>query len=72
MKFGNIIQVETLRYLVKITTLRDRDVLAAKHTALLQLLYIASGNQARLDARSEFKISQRSLKRGGKAGRKYQ
>ena len=30
MKFGNIIRVETSRYLMKITTLRDRDVLATK------------------------------------------
>jgi hypothetical protein len=71
MKFGNIIRVETSRYLVKITTLRDRDVLAAKHTASLQLLCTAGGNQARLDARSEFEISQRSLKGGGEAGREH-
>jgi hypothetical protein len=66
MNFGNIIRVETSRYLVKITTLRDRDVLAAKHTASLQLLCTAGGNQARLDVRSEFEISQRSLKGGVK------
>ena len=29
-------------------------VLAAKHTALLQLLCTVGGNQARLDARTEF------------------
>ena len=51
---------------MKITTLRDGDVLAAKHTASLQLLCTAGGNQARLDARSEFEISQRSLKGGVK------
>ena len=56
---------------MKITTLRDRDVLAAKHTASLQLLCTAGGNQARLDARSEFEISQRSLKGGGEAGREH-
>ena len=64
MKFGNIIRVETSRYLVKITTLRDRDVLAAKHTASLQLL-------ARLDARTECKILERSPKGGVEAGRAH-
>ena len=39
-------------------------VLAAKHTASLQLLCTVSGNQARLDTRTEFEISQR-----GEAGR---
>ena len=65
MKFGNIIRVETLRYLMKITTLR---VLAAKHTASLQLLCTVGGNQARLDTRTEFKILERSSKEGGEAG----
>jgi len=37
-------------------------VLAAKYTASLQLLYTVSGNQARLDARTEFKILERSPK----------
>jgi len=32
-------------------------VLTAKHRHSLQLLYIVGGNQARLDARSEFEIS---------------
>jgi hypothetical protein len=41
---------------------RTAEVLAAKHTASLQLLYTVGGNQARLDARSEFEIS---LKGGG-------
>ena len=65
----------TSRYLTKITTLRrkaDREqlrVLAAKHTTSLQLLYTVGGSQARLDAHSEFKISQRSPKGGGEAGR---
>jgi len=36
---------------------RTAEVLAAKHTASLQLLCTVGGNQARLDARSEFKIS---------------
>ena len=65
MKFGNIILVETSRYLMKITTLR---VLAAKHTASLQLPCTVGGNQARLDARTEFKILERSSKEGGEAG----
>jgi len=74
MKLGNIVWVETSRYLTKITTLRRKaarsTVLAAKHTASLQLLCTAGGNQARLDARTEFKISERSLKGGGgEAGR---
>ena len=47
-------------------TIFDKDhgtkVLAAKHTASLQLLCTVSSNQARLDTRSEFKIS---LKGGG-------
>jgi len=37
--------------------------------ASLRLLCTVGGNQARLDARSEFKISQRSPKGGGEAGR---
>jgi hypothetical protein len=62
MKFGNTVRVEISRYLTKITTLRkkaDREqlrVLAAKHTASLQLLCTVGGSQA---ARSEFEISQR-------------
>jgi len=47
-KFGNIVRVETSRYLTKITTLRRKaaksNILVAKHTASLQLLYIAGGN----------------------------
>ena len=50
---------------MKITTLR---VLAAKHTASLQLLCTVGGNQARLVARTEFKILERSPKEGGEAG----
>jgi hypothetical protein len=60
MEFGNIVWVETSRYLTKITTLRrkaDREfrsmVLATKHTAPLQLLCTVGGNQARLDARTQ-------------------
>ena len=34
-------------------------VLAAKHTASLQLLRTAGGDQAKLDARSEFESRQR-------------
>ena len=40
-------------------------VLAAKHTASQQLLCTVGGNQARLDARTEFEILERSLKGGG-------
>ena len=36
---------------------RIAEVLAANHTALLQLLYTVSGSQARLDRRIEFEIS---------------
>ena len=51
MEFNNIIQVETLRYLIKITTLQRKanrypQVLAAKYTASLQLLYIVGGDLA--------------------------
>jgi len=65
MKFGNIVRVETSRYLIKITTCGIAKVLAAKHTASLQLLCTVGGSQARLDARTEFEISQRSPKGGG-------
>ena len=41
-------------------------VLAAKHTASLQLLCTVGGNQARLDARTEFKILEPSPKGGWK------
>ena len=37
-----------------------------KHTASLQLLCTVGGNQARSDARSEFKILEHSLKGGWK------
>ena len=72
IKFGNIVRVETSRYLTKITTLRrkaDREqlqVLAAKHTASLQLLCTVGGNQARLDARTEFENLEPSPKGGWK------
>jgi hypothetical protein len=56
-KFGNIVRVGASRYLTKITTLRRKaarsNVLVAKHTASLQLLCTAGGNQAKLDARTE-------------------
>ena len=77
MKFGNIVQVETSRYLTKIMTLRrkadreQRQALAAKHTASLQLLCAAGGNQARSDARTEFKILEPSPKGGVEAGRAH-
>ena len=38
--------------------------LAAKHTVSLQLLCTVGGNQARLDARTEFKIFEPSPKGG--------
>jgi hypothetical protein len=44
-------------------------VLAAKHTASLQLLCTVGGNQARSDALSEFKILERLPKGGVEAGR---
>jgi hypothetical protein len=59
MKFGNIVGVETSRHC------RSK-VLAAKHTASLQLLCTVSSNQARLDARAEFKILEPSPKGGWK------
>ena len=68
MKFGNIVWVEISRYLIKITTLK---VLAAKHTASLQLLCTVGGNQARLDARTEFKNLEPSPKGGVEAGRAH-
>ena len=40
-------------------------VLAAKHTASLQLLCTVGVNQARLDVRTEFKNLEPSLKGGG-------
>ena len=60
----------------KITTLLKADceqlqVLAAKHTASLQLLCAAGGNQARSDARTEFKILEPSPKGGVEAGRAH-
>jgi hypothetical protein len=57
MKFSNIVRVETHDI--------DDKVLAAKHMASLQLLCTVGGNQARLDARTEFKILERSPKGGG-------
>ena len=61
--------------LIKITTLQRKadceqlQVLAAKHTASLQLLCTVGGNQARSDARSEFEILEPSPKGGVEAGR---
>jgi len=62
--------VETSRYLINITILRKAiaKVLTAKYAASLQLLRTVSGNQARLDARTEFEILERSPK-GTQAGR---
>jgi hypothetical protein len=51
--------------------LRLRDYRLSNNSRLVQVLRTASSNQAKLDARSEFKISQRSLKGGGEAGRKH-
>ena len=56
LKFGIIVGVETSRYLTKMTILWRKaarsKVLAAKHTASLQLLCTVGGNQARLGART--------------------
>ena len=69
MKFGSVVRVETLRHLTKTTALQRKasrnKVLAAKHMASLQLLPPADGNQAKLDARNDFK----SRQRGGETGR---
>ena len=47
-------------------------LLAARHTASLQLLCTVGGSQATLDARTEFEISQRSPNGGGgEAGRAH-
>ena len=73
MKFGSVVRVETLRHLTKITALRRKasknKVLAAKHTASLQLLCTVGGSQATVNARTKFEISERSPKGGGEAGR---
>jgi len=57
MKFGNIVQVETLRHLTKITMLR-RPPEARFLQPSIRLRYnycvTVGGNQARLDARAEF------------------
>jgi hypothetical protein len=45
-----------------------KKALACSHSRSLQLLCTVDGNQAGLDARTEFEISQRSPK-GGEAGR---
>src|SRR6266700_5733403 len=46
-------------------------VLACSHSRSLQLLCTAGGNQSKLDARTEFKILERSPKGGGEAGRAH-
>jgi len=46
-------------------------VLACSHSHSLQLLYTVGGNQARLDARTEFEILEASLKGGVEAGRAH-
>ena len=45
---------------------RTAEVLTAKHTASLQLLYTVGGNQARSDAHSDFEILEPSPKGGVK------
>ena len=45
-----------------------KKALACSHSRSLQLLCTVGGNQARLDARTEFKILERSLKGGLEAG----
>ena len=52
------------------TSARNK-VLAAKHTASLQLLCTVGGNQARLDARTEFENLEPSLRGGVEAGRTH-
>ena len=67
MKFGNIVRVETSQIFNKdYDTAEIAKLLAAKHAALLQLLCTVGGNQARLDARTEFEILERSPKEGVK------
>ena len=70
MKFGSVVRVETLRHLTKNTALwrkaSKNKVLAAKHTASLQLLCAVGGSQATVDARAEFEIPERSPKGGVK------
>ena len=67
MKVGNIVGVETLR---RSRHCRSK-VLAAKHAASLQLLCTVGGNQARLDARTEFENLEHSLEWGVEAGRAH-
>jgi hypothetical protein len=45
MKFGSVVRVETLGHLTKIMAQASKNkVLAAKHTASLQLLYTVGGS----------------------------
>jgi len=48
-----------------------KTALARSHSRSLQLLCTVGGNQARLDARTEFKILEPSLKGGVEAGRAH-
>ena len=50
-------------------SMATKKVLACSHSRSLQLLCTAGGNQAKSDARTEFKILERSLKGGVEAGR---
>jgi hypothetical protein len=74
MEFGNIVRVETSRYLTKITTLRrkaDRcpQVLAAKHTASLQLLCTVGGDLAGPRTVAKYFFFSGGGGGGGEAGR---
>ena len=48
-----------------------KKVLACSHSRSLQLLCTVGGSQARLDARTEFEILERSPKGGVEAGRAH-
>ena len=74
MKFGNIVRVETLRHLTKITALRrkaDREGSCSLAYGFATITMYVGGNQARLDARTEFEILEPSPKGGVEAGRAH-
>ena len=52
-------------YSFNLIVLVTKTILACRHMCLLQLLYTAGGNQARLDARTEFKNLEPLAKGGG-------
>ena len=65
MKFGNIVWVETSRYLIKITTLRDREGSCSQAYGFATITMYSWRQSS-----TEFEISQRSPK-GGEAGRAH-